>query len=104
MHGASLRRPALLGLGNRSKRIGLELRQTSIEQAGTTRRFRERLAGPLKHEVRAGTARWPAIGIFARAEIVVPVPSYAKISGPDAGAKSGAGPDDHCRHRQAYGK
>jgi hypothetical protein len=42
--------------------------------------------------------------IFACAEIVVPIPSYAKISGPDADAKSGADPDDHCRHRQAYGK
>jgi hypothetical protein len=39
---------------------------------------------------------------IARDEIVVPIPTYEKISGP--GAKSGADQDDRCRHRQSHGE
>ena len=45
------------------------------------------------------TARYQDI---ACDEIVVPIPTYEKISGP--GAKSGADQDDRCRHRQSHGE
>src|SRR5882757_5852513 len=66
--------------------------------------LRNRSQGPLEGVSLCGARVTATIRIFACAEIVVPIPSYAKISGPDADAKSGADPDDHCRHRQAYGK
>ncbi len=58
--------------------------------------------GPVESEGWAGTARRPAIRIFARDEIVVPIPTYERLSGPDA--KSGADQDDCYRHRQAHGE
>jgi hypothetical protein len=40
--------------------------------------------------------------IFARDEIVVPIPTYERLSGQDA--KSGADQDDRYGHRQAHGE